>query len=145
MGELSGIKPPQMEWNHSDLPTAFKSLQQHCQLIFEGEKEEKVKANYIVLWIGEEGRKIFNSLCLFDDEEAKPDTIFSMFATYLEPNSNFPIARYHQQGFTQTVDESMDSFMARCKIQVEKSCFKEAEFQKRLIEQLIIGTRKRKV
>ena len=58
MGELSGIKPPQMEWNDSDLPMAFKSFKQYCQLIFDGPlnaKEDKVNATYILLWIGEEG------------------------------------------------------------------------------------------
>ena len=71
MGELSGIKPPQMEWNDSDLPTAFKSFKQYCQLIFDGPlnmKEDKVKETYMLLWIGEEGRKIFNSFDLNDEE-----------------------------------------------------------------------------
>ena len=110
MGELSGIKPPQMEWNDSDLPTAFKSFKQYCQLIFDGPlntKEDKVKATYILLWIGEEGRKIFNSFDLNDEEKAKPDTIFLKFATYLEPKSNFRIARYQLQGFRQADDEDV--------------------------------------
>ena len=84
MGELSGIKPPQMEWNDSDLPMAFKSFKQYCQLIFDvplNAKEDKVKATYILLWIGEEGRKIFNSFDLTADEKAKPDAIFERFAT----------------------------------------------------------------
>ena len=148
MGELSGIKPPQMEWNDSDLTTAFKSFKQYCQLIFDGPlntKEDKVKATYILLWIGEEGRKIFNSFDLNDEEKAKPDTIFLKFATYLEPKSNFRIARYQLQGFRQADDESVDLFMARCKIQAQKCRFSEAELEERLIEQLIVGTRERKV
>ena len=39
-------------------------------------KEDKVKATYILLWIGEEGRKIFISFDLTADEKAKPDAIF---------------------------------------------------------------------
>ena len=123
MGELSGINPPQMEWNDSDLPTVFKNFKQYCQLIFDGPlnaKEDKVKETYILLWIGEEGRKIFNSFDLNDDEKAKPDTIFLKFATYLEPKSNFRIVRYQLQGFRQAEDESVDSFTARCKIQAQK-------------------------
>ena len=148
MGELSGIKPPQMEWNDSDLPMAFKSFKQYCQLVFDGPlnaKEDKVKATYILLWIGEEGRKIFNSFDLTADEKAKPDAIFDKFATYLEPKSNFRIARYQLQGFKQADDESVDSFMARCKIQAQKCRFSDAELEERLIEQLIIGTRERKI
>ena len=148
MGELSGIKPPQMEWNDSDLPMAFKSFKQYCQLIFDGPlnaKEDKVKATYILLWVGEEGRKIFNSFDLTDDEKAKPDAIFNKFTTYLEPKSNFRIARYQLQGFRQADGESVDSFLARCKIQAQKCRFSDAELEERLIEQLIIGTCERKV
>jgi len=46
MGELSGIKQPQMDWNEPDPLAAFKSFEQYCQLIFDGplsEKEENVK------------------------------------------------------------------------------------------------------
>ena len=103
MGQLSRIQPPQMDWNGSDLPTAFKSFKQYCQLIFDwplNQKKEKVKATYIFLWIGEEGRKIFNSFELSDEEKQKLDVIFDKFATYVEPKSNFCIARYQLQGFT---------------------------------------------
>jgi len=148
MGELSGIKPPQMDWNEPELPAALKSVKQYCQLIFDGSisaKEEKGKATYILSWIGDEGRKIFNSFNLSDEEKAKTDTIFDKFATYLEPKSNFRIARYQLQGFRQADDESVDSLMARCKIQAQKCRFSEVELEERLIKQLTIGIRERKV
>jgi len=148
MGELSGIKPPHMDWNDTDLPTVFKTFKQYCQLIFNGplnKKEEKEKATYILLWIGEEGLKVVNSFELSDEDKAKTDMIFDKFTKYLEPKSNFRIARFQLQGFRQTKDESVDSFMARCKLQAQKCQFTEAEMEERLIEQLIIGTRERKV
>jgi len=61
-------------------------------------KKEKVKATYILLWIGEEGRKIFNSFEVIDIEKHKIDVIFDKFATHVEPKSNFRIARYQLQG-----------------------------------------------
>jgi len=79
------------------------------------------------------------------DEKAKTDTIFDKSATYLEPKSDVRIARYQLQGFTRADDESVDSFMAWCKIQAQKCRFSETELGERLIEQLIIGTRERKV
>lgn len=63
----------------------------------------------------------------------------------MEPKSNFPIARYQLQGFGQSADESVDSFMARCKIQAQKFPFSESNIEDCLIEQLIIGTREPKV
>lgn len=148
MGELSVRKPPHMDWNDTNLPTAFKTFKQYCQLIFNGplsKKEEKEKATYILLWIGEEGLKVFNSFELSDENKAKTDTIFDKFTKYLEPKSSFRIGRFQLQGSRKTKDESVDSFMARCKLQAQKCRFSEAEMEKRLIEQLIIGTRERKV
>ena len=109
------------------------------------QKEEKVKATYILLWIGAEGGKIFNSFGLSDEEKQKLDVIFDKFATYVEPKSNFRIAWCQLRGFRQSDDVSVDSFMARCKIQAQKCLFSEAEIEDRLIEQLIIGTREPKV
>ena len=148
MGELSVRKPPHMDWNDTNLPTAFTTLKQYCQLIFNGplrKKEDKEKATYILLWIGEEGLKVFNSFELSDEDKAKTDTIFDKFTKYLEPKSSLRIGRFQLQGSRQTKDESVDSFMARCKLQAQKCRFSEAEMEKRLIEQLIIGTRERKV
>ena len=95
MGELSGIKPPHMDLNDTNLPTPFQTFKQYCQLIFNGplnKKEEKEKATYILLWIGEEGLKLFNSFKLSAEEKAKTDTIFDKFTTYLEPKLNVRIA-----------------------------------------------------
>ena len=97
MGKLSGIQPSQMDWNGSDLPTAFKSFKQYCQLIFDGplNQKEKVTATYILLSIGAEGRKIFNSFELRNEGKQKLDMIFDKFATCVGPKLNFRIARYH--------------------------------------------------
>ena len=43
----------------------------------------------MLLWICEEGRKIFNSFDLTADEKAKPDMIFDKSVTDLEHKSNF--------------------------------------------------------
>lgn len=148
MGELSVRKPPHMDWNDTNLPTAFKTFKQYCQLIFNGplsKKEDKEKAIHILLWIAEEGLKVFNSFELSDEDKAKTDTIFDKFTKYLEPKSSLRIGRFQLQGSRQTKDESVDSFMARCKLQAQKCRFSEADMEKRLIEQLIIGTRERKV
>ena len=67
----------------------------------------------MLLWICEEGRKIFNSFDLTADEKAKPDVIF-------EPKSNFGLKGAQLQGFRQADDESVDSFMARCKLIAHK-------------------------
>ena len=54
---------------------------------------------------------MFNSFELSDEDKAKTDMIFDKITKYLEPKSNFRIARFQVQGFRQTKDESVDSFM----------------------------------
>ena len=64
MGDLSGVSPPKMDWDSADLPTAFRAFKQFCTLIFAGpfgEKTDEEKATYILIWVGQEGLKMFNS------------------------------------------------------------------------------------
>ena len=113
-----------LRWNGVTLtyPWHLKASN-NIQLIFDGPlkaKEDKVKATYMLLWICEEGRKIFNSFDLTADEKAKPDVIFDKSVTDLEPKSNFGLKGAQLQGFRQADDESVDSFMARCKLIAHK-------------------------
>ena len=44
--DLSGIPPPKMDWESTNLPEAWKKFQQHVDLIFSGplsEKDENIK------------------------------------------------------------------------------------------------------
>lgn len=57
--------PPQtIDWSSSNLPEAWKKLEQHVKLIFAGtlkEKENEEQVSYLLLWIGEKGRDIYNT------------------------------------------------------------------------------------
>ena len=62
--DLNGIPQPQMNWESTNLPETWKKFQQHVRLILDGplgEKDEKVKITYLLLWVGEKGRDIFSS------------------------------------------------------------------------------------
>ena len=108
-------------------------------------KKEKVKAKYVLLFISDEGQKIFNSFALSDEDKWKTDVIFDKFTTYLEPKLNLQIDRYQLQGFRQADNESVDLFMAKYKVQGQKCRFIETELEEHLIKQLFIGTRDWKV
>ena len=59
--DLSGIPTPKFDWESTNLPEQWRKFKSHIELIFDGplkEKSEEVKVNYLLLWIGDKGRKI---------------------------------------------------------------------------------------
>ena len=56
---LSGITPPNMNWDSNNLPTTWEKFERNVKLIFSGplkEKEEEEKIAYILIWVGEKGQ-----------------------------------------------------------------------------------------
>ncbi len=58
---------PTMNWEATNLPEAWRKFQQHAELMFSGplkKKGEDEKCSYLLLWVGEKGRDIFNTWTL---------------------------------------------------------------------------------
>ena len=143
MGELSGIEPPRMNWLAADLPTEFASFRQYCELIFRGpfaDEDEAARVTYILLWVGQERLRMYNTLDLSDSDSKKVDVIWGRFRALIEPKANFRFSRFNLQKCRQTASESVDEFMTGCRIQGGECRFRDAvEAEERLIEQLFIG------
>ena len=96
MAEMTGITPPSMNWSSSDLPTAFKEFKQYCELIFTGPLAAKTNAQkltYILLWVGQEGLKMYNTWDLSVEDKKKPNVIWEKFEKQLEPKTNFRLEK----------------------------------------------------
>ena len=120
MGELSGIEPPRMNWLAADSPTEFASFRQYCELILRGpfaDKDEAARVTYILLWVGQEGLRMYNTWDLSDADSKKVDVIWGRFRALIEPKANFRLSRFNLQKFRQSASESVDEFMTRCRIQ----------------------------
>lgn len=145
MGEMTGINPPCMDWTSKDLPTEFKNFEYYCELIFSGplnKKSDQEKCTYILLWLGQEGIRLHKS---WEKQLKTPAELFLAFSKHFEPKTNFRLARFQLQKFKQEQTETVDDFIAKCRIQARKCKFTEDELASRLIEQLIIGTSSKKV
>ena len=63
-----------MDWSGGDLPAAWKSFQQHCEFAFgvplKGKSEEQ-RCNYLMIWVGEKGRDVYNTWNLSSEESKK--------------------------------------------------------------------------
>ena len=59
--ELTGIKPPAMAWDATNLPEQWEKFKRHVELMFTGPlkgKSEEEKVSYLLLWVGDKGRDI---------------------------------------------------------------------------------------
>ena len=128
MGELSGIDPPRMNWMAAVLPTEFASFRQYCEFIFRGPfaDQESVCVTYILLWVGEEGLRMYNTSDLSDSDSKNMDVIRGRLKAIIEPNAKFRLSRFNLQKFRQTASESVVEFMTICRIQWEKCRFRDA-------------------
>ena len=76
----------------------------------------------------------------------KPSTIWERFEQHVAPKVNHRLARYQVQQFKQKIDESVDDFLTRCRNQASTCRFRDQiESDERLIEQLIVGTKHKKI
>ena len=64
---------PSMDWNSVNLLETFKKFWLHVELIFAGalaDKTAEVQVTYLLLWVGEKGLEIYNTLTLTDAKKA---------------------------------------------------------------------------
>jgi len=62
--DLSGIPHPRINWDSTSLPDEWDKFQHHVELIFSGPlkaKSEEEQVSYLLLWIGEQGRQIYQT------------------------------------------------------------------------------------
>ena len=79
-------------------------------------------------------------------DEVKPTKIWAKFEKHLAPKVKYRLARFQLQDFRQGPEESIDNFIARCRNKAAKCKFRDTEeTEVRLIEQLIKGTKHKKV
>ena len=106
----------------------------------EVDKEKQV--DHILLFAGETGLSFYNSWGLPATEQKNTETVWERFTTQVEPKTNFRMARLFLQKLKQGESESMDDFVSRCELQAQRCNFRdELEFNERIIEQVITGTR----
>ena len=101
---------PKMDWSSGDLPSAWKAFKQHCEFTLavpSSKKDEQVKRNYLMLWVGDKGREIYSTWELGADEAKKRNTYHTKYEAYVKPKSNRVFARYK---FPQKVQQEGESF-----------------------------------
>ena len=102
--ELSGIPSYQIDWSNTNLPDQWKKFQQHVELIFKAPlkaKDEEEKVSYLLLWIGDQGREIYNTFTLSDNDQKKLKPHYDKFKAHVQPKVNSIFARYKFNNIVQ--------------------------------------------
>ena len=85
-----------MNWESVNVVETWRRFKQHVKRMFSGplrEKSEAEKCGYLLIWVGEKGRVIFNTWTKLEEgdrNELKP--LHVRFKQYVSPKAN-PIFR----------------------------------------------------
>ena len=146
--ELTGIPTPHMDWESSNLPDAWKKFKQHVELIFKGplsERGEVVKVQYLLLWIGDKGRDIYNTWTDLSDADAKKlEPYYTRFQNYVQPKLNPIFGRYKFNNEIQGTN-SFELFVTRLKTLAKDCSFGTCCNDQLIRDRIVFGVTSAKV
>ena len=100
---MAGPLPtPTFDWDCPDKAQAFREFKQLSQMWFnvKGTKKED-QYNYIVMWTGRDGLRMFNTWNLTEDQLKDPENLWTKLKSHIQPTENFRIHRLEFQRFRQ--------------------------------------------
>jgi len=144
--DLTGIPTPNMNWDSTNLPEPWKKFRQHVDLIFGGplaDKEEHIHCKYILLWIGDKGRDVFNTWQnISEDDGKKLKTYYDRFQGYVQPKLNPVFARYKFNNVVQKSDTT-EQCVTSLKLHVKDCNYTDPDEMVR--DRIVFGTSSSKV
>ncbi|KAL9967831.1 hypothetical protein ACROYT_G026128 [Oculina patagonica] len=83
---LSGLECPVMQWEGDNLKENWRRFKQHAELMFTGplkSKNEAEKCSYLLIWVGQKGRDIYNTWTgISVDDRKKLQTYYDRFENH---------------------------------------------------------------
>ena len=134
------MKNPSMNWLAKDLDKEFKRFKQHCSFTFEGPlegKTEKQKVNYLMTYIGDRGRELYNTFtwtpavaqngqqAAVPAENETLEGVFNKYERFLAPTKNQIRASWEFQKRKQQPSERFDNFVTDLRILVRDCGYAE--------------------
>ena len=87
------------------------------------------QVNYILLRVGNEGLKKYNTWLLTEEEKRTPEITFNMFIEQLKPKENFRINHLKLMTYKPEAEESLEDFVHRCQRMTERCLLSLRSFQ----------------
>ena len=131
---------PSMDWSNPDRSQAFCEFKQIADMWFQiKEIKPENQHNYILLWAGKEGLRMYNTWGLTEEQLKDPANIWNKFAGQMERKENFRMHRLEFQRYKQEATESVDDFLTRCTAKALKCQNKDEEAREERIIEVLIG------
>ena len=144
---LSGIKCPVMQWDGDNPKENWRRFKQHVELMFTGplkSKTEEEKCSYLLIWVGQKGRDIYNTWSdISDDDRKKLETFYERFESHVSPKANPVFARFKFHSRVQDSSETAEKFITALRILAQDCDFKDPEEMIR--DRIVFGTNSLKV
>ncbi|XP_056891952.1 uncharacterized protein K02A2.6-like isoform X1 [Takifugu flavidus] len=99
-------------------------------LMFSGpfkEKSEEEKCSYLLLWIVDKGRGLYNTWTLTKEERKVLKTYYDHFQAYVEPKVNVIFARYMFHQKVQGATEPFEQFVTELRLLVKDCSYNNSE------------------
>ncbi|XP_073722699.1 uncharacterized protein [Misgurnus anguillicaudatus] len=128
--DFAGVPSPHMNWESSNLPDAWRKFRQHAELMFAGllkKRGEDENCSYLLLWIGEKGRDIFNTWTLTTEEAKVLQTYYDKYEAYVMPKTNIIFARYKFHERIQGATETFEQFVTELRLLVKDCAYADSE------------------
>lgn len=113
-----------MDWDANNLPEAWRKFKLHVDLMFSGPFKKKggdEKCSYLLLWVGDKGRDIYNMWTLMEVERKVLKSYYDLFEAYVMPKTNIIFAHYKFHDKVQAVGEPFEQFVTDLRLLV-KGC-----------------------
>jgi hypothetical protein len=110
---------PMFSWDANDTYMEFQRFKQHVEFTFKGPlagTDDKHRAGWLGMWIGQQGREVYKTFTWTGDQEDDPKEILNKLEEYVRPRKNKRMARFKVQRRTQSDSESFDNFVKDLRI-----------------------------
>ena len=129
---LSGIECPVLQWDGDNSKENWRRFKQHVELMFTGtlkSKREQEKSSYLLIWVGQKGRNIYNTRSdISDDDRKKFGTYYERFENHgVGPKANPVFARFNFYSRVQESSETAEKFITALRILAQGFDFKGPE------------------
>ena len=121
---MANVTNPTLNWKATSLNEEWKKFQQHCELMFAGPLKKATKeerAAYVLIWVGSEGREIYNSWTITAEQGQDYGFLFEQFRKHTAPQTNTVFSRYIFHTRKQKDDELFCAFATDLRLLV-KDC-----------------------
>lgn len=144
--ENLSCQPPTMNWESQDLEAAWKRFITHANFVFEGplkQREEAEKCAYLMIWVGEKGRTIYETWGLSEDQKKVLKNYTDKFEAYVKPKTNLVYNRYKFQSRIQAEGELFEQFVTDLQTLVRDCAYDKPDEMVR--DRIVFGVRSNKI